>query len=81
MTDRPAFLLWPVAVVGLAALFYAVKQHRRSLLVLEQIRDSVQNNAIQTHALHRTLRRQRGAINDIHRYLLPVSKGSEKTTR
>ena len=81
MIDRPVFLLWPVALTGLAALLYAVNQHRRTVSVLEQIRDSVQNNALQTRALHRTLRRQRGAINDIHRYLLPVSKGSEKATR
>jgi hypothetical protein len=81
MTNRPGFLLWPVAVTGLAALLYAVNQHRRSAIVLEQIRDSVQDNTLQTRALHRTLRRQRGAINDIHRYLLPVSKGSEKPAR
>lgn len=75
MTDRPFFLLWPVALTGLVALLYAINQHRRSALLLEQIRDSVQDNAIQTRALHRTLRRQRGAINDIHHYLLPVPKG------
>ena len=60
MTDRPAFLLWPVALTGLAALLYAINQHRRSMRVLEQIHDS---------------------INDIHGYLLPVSKGSEKAAR
>jgi hypothetical protein len=68
-------------LVSLTALLYAVNQHRRSVLVLEQIRDRVQNNAIQTRVLHRTLRRQRGSINDIHRYLMPVSKGSEKAAR
>jgi hypothetical protein len=38
----------------------------------------MKENVAETRALHRTLRHQRGAINDIRRYLVPVTKGSSK---
>ena len=42
--------------------------------VLAEIRDSIRDN-VETRALHRTLRHQRGAVNDIQQYVLAVSKG------
>jgi hypothetical protein len=78
MTHRPtALLLFPAAAVGLAALLYALTRHRKSSAVIGEIRDSMKETLAETRALHRTLRHQRGAINDIHRYLVPVSKGSK----
>ena len=76
MTHRStALLLCPVAVAGLAGLLYSLTRHRRSTAVLNEIHNSIKENVAETRALHRTLRRQRGAINGIHRYLVPVSKG------
>lgn len=46
--------------------------------VLDEIRDSIRDNVVETKALHRTLRHQRGAVNDIHQYIMAVSKGSGK---
>ena len=54
---------------------YKLRQHRPSAEVLGQIRDAVENNLAETRATHHTLRRQRGAINDIRNYSIPVSKG------
>ena len=79
MTYRSeVLLLCPAAVAGIAALLYAVTQQRKSTAVLGDIRNCVKENVAETRALHRTLRRQRGAINGIHRYLIPVTKGSSK---
>jgi hypothetical protein len=79
MTYRSkVLLLCPAAIAGLATLLYAGLQQRKSTTVLGDIRNYVKENVAETRALHRTLRRQRGAINDIHRYLVPVTKGSSK---
>ena len=79
MTYRSkVLLLCPAAIAGLASLLYAGLQQRKSTTVLGDIRNYVNENVAETRALHRTLRHQRGAINDIHSYLVPVTKGSSK---
>ena len=67
-----ALLLCPAAA-GLAALLYALTWHRNSSAVLGEIRDSIKEGGAGTRAPHRTLGHQRGAIHDIHQYLVPVS--------
>ena len=76
MNERsPALFLYPAAIAGFAALLYAINRRRRSAAILVQIRDVLKQNIAETRALHRTLRRQRGAINDIRGYFIPpVSK-------
>jgi hypothetical protein len=69
-------LLCPAAIAGLTALLYAGIRQRNA--VLGEISTGIKENVAETRALHRTLRHQRGAINDIHRYLVPVTKGSSK---
>ena len=79
MTYRSkVLLLCPAAIAGVAALLYAVIRKRQSTDLLGDIHTCLKENVAETRALHRTLRRQRGAINDIHRYLVPVTKGSSK---
>jgi hypothetical protein len=79
MTYRSkVLLLCPAAVAGLTALIYAANRHRKATALLSDIRNDLKENVAETRALHRTLRHQRGAINDIHRYLVPVTKGSSK---
>jgi hypothetical protein len=68
-------------VAALAALLVALRRQRESTAALGEIGESMRDSVKETRALHNTLRRQRGAINDIHRYLIPVSKGSPQTTR
>ena len=74
ITRSTALLICP-AIAGLAAWLCVLKRQGNSTTVLGEIRDSVKENLAETRALHHTLRRQRGAVNDIHRYLVPVSKG------
>ena len=71
-------LLCPAAIAGIAALLYAVTRQRQSTDLLGDIHNCLEENVAETRALHRTLRRQRGAINDIRRYLVTVTKGSAK---
>jgi hypothetical protein len=80
MNYRSTVLLLCPAVAGLAALLIALRRQRESSAALGEISQSLRESVIETRALHNTLRRQRGAINDIHRYLVPVSKGSPQTT-
>jgi hypothetical protein len=61
-------LLCPAAI---AALLYSVTRQRQSTDLLGDIHNCLKENVAETRALHRTLRRQRSAINDIHRYLVP----------
>ena len=77
-TSPKVSLLCPAAIAGIAALLYAVTRQRQSTDLLGDIHNCLEENVAETRALHRTLRRQRGAINDIHRYLVPVTKGSSK---
>ena len=82
MNDRSTVLfLSSAGIAGLAALLCAAGWLRRSTAVLTEIRDSLREGVAEARALHHTLRRQRGAINDIHRYLIPVPKGDEKPAR
>jgi|BarGraIncu00222A_1022003.scaffolds.fasta_scaffold277636_2 hypothetical protein len=79
MTDRSkVLLLCPATIAGLTALIYAANRHRKATALLSDICNNMKENVAETRALHRTLRHQRGAINDIHRYLVPVTKGSSK---
>ena len=79
MTYRSnVLLLCPAAIAAVAALLYAVTRQRPSTDLLGDIHRYLKENVAETRALHRTLRRQRGAINDIHRYLIPVTKGVSK---
>ena len=78
MTFRSKVLLLCPAAAGLAALLYAANRQCKAITLLGDIRTGMKENVAETHALHRTLRRQRGAINGIHHYLVPVTKGSSK---
>jgi hypothetical protein len=80
MTDRSkVLLLCPAAIAAVAAVLYAVNRQRQSTDLLGDIHQSMKENVAETRALHRTLRHQRGAVNDIHRYLVPVTKRVSKT--
>jgi hypothetical protein len=71
-------LLCPSVITAIAALLYEAKHHRSSTDTLGVIRDTLKQNVPETRAMQCTLRRQRGAINDIHAYLVP--KGSAKAS-
>lgn len=82
MNDRSNVLLLSSAVIaGVAALFCAARRLCWSTAALGEIRDSVKENLAETRTVHKLLRRQRGAINQMHQYLMPVPKGVKKRHR
>lgn len=55
------------------------RRHRKCLEEAnEDLRNRLANTLAAEEPLLQELKQQRGLLNDIHHYLLPVSKGSEK---
>jgi hypothetical protein len=78
MNQRPAVLLFSVALAGIAAgFFYASRQRRESTALLHDIRDSAQRSANRSQATYRILKNQRRALRALCDYVLPVPKGVE----
>lgn len=73
MKDRTCVLL--ITPLAIAALFYDLRQQRASAKEIKLIRQTVEKNLAETQAMQHNLRRQRGAVNQMHRYLLPSQKG------
>jgi len=78
----PIYMLLSAAfgfIVGDA--FGDSSRHRKCL---EQANEDLHDRLEKAHAceepLLQEIKQQRGLLDDIHHYLLPVSKGSEKTT-
>ena len=76
MNRRHAFLLCPAAVAVGITLLYVTRRRQPSPLTVSEAGNTLRQLLAEARALHRTLRRQRGAINDIHKYLITVPKGS-----
>ena len=68
--------------VGLAVLFGLIcRLFRRgaSAKEIRQFHNLIAKNLAETEAMHRNLRRTRGAVNQIHQYMAPpVTKGVKK---
>ena len=80
MKQRPAaVLIYPAALVGLAAvLLYVNRRHRASTIMLGEIRDAANRSAASSQASYRLLKQQRRTLRALRDYLLPVPKGVEK---
>lgn len=76
MNRRHAFLLCPAAVAVGITLLHLTRHREPSPLTVSEAGNNLRQLLAEARALHRTLRRQRGAINDIHKYLIAVPKGS-----
>jgi len=83
MTENTIVLLACLAVIALMSILIYVASCGRiaTALALSEIRRTLDQILAGSRAIEHTLAEQRGAINDIHHYLLPVSKGSEKVAR
>ena len=79
MTPRPAVLPYPAALAGIAALLYAAACHRQSTNLLRKLAGRLEPDIASTHETYRVLKRQRSATEEIHEYLVPVTKGSSET--
>ena len=69
-----------VGIVVLFGLLSKLIRQGASAKEIRQIYKLVVKNLNETEATHRTLRRARGAVNQIHQYLAPgVTKGVENS--
>jgi len=76
MKDRSSVLvITPIAIAALFGMICKLRKEGASAKEIKLIRQAVEKNLAETQAMHRNLRRQRGAVNQMHRYLVPVSKG------
>jgi hypothetical protein len=78
-----AFWMFMSAAVGfmIGDAFGDSTRHRKCLeQANEDLRDEIEKARSDEEPIRQELKQQRGILDDIHRYLLPVSKGSEKTT-
>jgi len=85
MTENPVDFI-PLWMILSAALGFIIgeacgdyRRHRNCLQQAnEELRERLEEAAVETQPIRRALKEQRGVINDIHRRLLAVSKGLEK---
>ena len=79
MKDRSsALIITPIAIAALFGMIYELRKQGASAKEIKLIHRAVEKNLAETKAMHHNLRRQRGAVNQMHRYLLPVTKGPGK---
>jgi len=80
MKDRTCVLLiTPVAIAALFGMIYKCREQGAFTKEIKLIRQSVEKNLAEIQAIHHNLRRQRGAVNQMHQYLLPSQKGVKNT--
>ena len=75
MKERLPVIMTTVELAILFGLIYKLRQQGATSEQIKLIHQAVDKNLRETEELHRTLRRTRGAVNQIHQYLLPVQKG------
>jgi hypothetical protein len=78
MKERPPVIMTTVGIAVLFGLIYKLLRQGASAKEIRQIHNIVEKNFAETQAMHRNLRRARGAVNQIHQYLEPVTKGVKK---
>jgi hypothetical protein len=72
MKDRSSVLLiTPLAIAAVFGLICKLRKQGASADKLKLIRQAVEKHLAETKAMHHTLRRQRGAINQLHQYIVP----------
>jgi hypothetical protein len=80
MRERPPIIITTVGVAVLFGLMCRLLRRGASASEIRQIHRLVAKNLAETEAVHRTLRRTRGAVNQMHQYVEPpVTKRSTKS--
>ena len=78
MTPRPAVLLYPAALAGIAALLYAAACHRQSTNLLRKLAGRLEPDIASTQETYRVLKRQRSPPKKSTSTLCPSQKGLQK---
>jgi len=71
-------VITPLAIAALFAMIYELRKQGASAKEIKLIRQVVEKNLAETQTMQGTLRRTRGAVNQIHQYIDPVPKGVKK---
>ena len=76
MNHRSSVLvITPLAIAALFGMIYELRKQGASARQMKLIHQAVEKNLAETQAVHHNLRRQRGAINEMLRYLIPSKRG------
>jgi hypothetical protein len=75
MKDRFVLIMTALAIAALFGVIYKLRKQGASAKEIKLIRQAVEKNLAETQAIDHNVRRQRGAINQMHRYLVPLQKG------
>jgi hypothetical protein len=78
MKNHPSAFTVIASIAVLSALVSKFLRQRASAKELRQIHNIVARNLSETEAMHRNLRRTRGAVNQLHQYVMPDPKGVKK---
>jgi hypothetical protein len=78
MKERSSVAITTLGAAVLFGLIYEFRRQRASATEIRQIHDIAARNLAQTEQVHRILRRTRGAVNDLHQYVMPETKGVKK---
>ncbi len=76
MKERPPVVMTTLGLAVLFGLIHQLRQQHATAREIKLISTAVDKHLPETEAMHRTLRRTRGAVNQMHQYVLPpVTKG------
>ena len=78
MNGHRSIIATALGVATQLGLLYKLRRQRASAKEIRQIHTIVARNLAETEAVHRNLRRTRGAVNQLHQYLMPDPKGVKK---
>lgn len=82
MKEKPPIVMTTLGLAVLFGLIYNLRRQRASAREIREIRNIAAKNLTETQEIHRTLRRTRGTLNQLHKYVmpdvLPVPKGAKK---
>ena len=83
MKESTPIVVSTVSIAVLFGLLCKLVRQGASAKEIRQIHKIVAKNLAETEAMHHTLRRTRGAVNQMHQYIAPppVTKGVENPAR
>ena len=79
MKEKPPIVMTTLGLAVLFGLLYQLRQQRASAREIKMICHAVEKNLAETVSVHHTLRRTRGAVNQLHQYVMPETKGVKNT--
>ena len=79
MKEKPPIVMTTLGLATLFCVIYNLRQQRAWDTKIKMIYSTVEKNLAETVSVHHTLRRTRGAVNQLHQYVMPETKGVKNT--